>query len=109
MNDELRKDILFFLTKMHELSHEDKIRLLVNLFEKNLILKQSSLRIGFVDFNSIISRSKNLVAQASLPVKIGNKQLDYSEINQAMMVMAVVEFLNSKDALKKEVLLEGER
>lgn len=109
MDNDIRKDILFFLNKAHELSHEDKVNLLSNLFEKNMILKQSSLRIGYIDFNSIISRSKDLVTQAALPVKIGKKQLDYSEIGLAMIVLAVIEFLNSKDALKKEVSFEGER
>lgn len=107
--DEARKDIAFFLSKKNELSHEDQKKLLLNLFEKNLILKQTSLRIGFVDLNSIISRSKDLVVQAKLPMKIGKHTLDYTEVNLAMVVMAVIEFLNSKDALKKDVAYEDGR
>lgn len=101
--EDIEQDVLEFLSKVDHLSDRDRRELLMNMFRKHLTLNQSEFKFIYTDLSNIISMAKDEISKISLPMKLGKNELIYSEVNHFAMVLACIQFLNSKDALKKMI------
>ena len=102
----LESQIREYLAKAEGLSHEFKVKMLQNLIEKIIIVSSGSLLLSKTDLGQIVGRAKQIHSSISLPIKVSNSELDYSEVNHLCMVLSVLDWLTVRDALKKQIELE---
>lgn len=102
----LEKQVREYLTTAESLGFQDRVLLLINLIEKITIIDRGNLNFTKQNLSEITSRAKSIFANTPMPIKVSGSELDYSEINQFAMVMATVDFLTLRDALKKQIEVE---
>lgn len=97
----IESDINSFLGSLQGLDNNARKDLLKNLIQKHIILTESDLVIDYYDTINMMGRASSIYAQMPVPVTISGKRLDATQLSSYAMLQSVVEFLNSKGAIKR--------
>lgn len=100
---ELEVDIKRFFEEMENQCHNDRVKSLRLLFEKHLHLNTSSYMMDKHDLFTIISSAKNLFANKTMPIHLGDKKrlVPKGDIANLCVVEATVSLLNNKKCFNK--------
>jgi len=99
--EDFELDLGLYLAKEKELSPEDKRRLLMAIFEKQLILNSSDFKVDYFDFQKVRGDTINMLATANTRIKMDRKELSDQEVAHVFLLENFISFLNSKGALKR--------
>jgi hypothetical protein len=104
--EEIEQDVLDFLSKVDNLSDNDRKQLLMLLFNKHLILNKSNVMISYNDFQYVLNLAKKIYSEESFPIKIEDdkkvlREVPPSEVGHYCLMESVICLLNKKEALKK--------
>jgi len=104
--DFLKQQVREYLATAETLGQEEKVLLLVNLLEKITILDRATINFTRTDLNLIKATAHRIFLDTKLPLVISGKETDHSDVPHYSMVMATVEYLTLRDALKKQIEVE---
>jgi len=104
--DFLKQQAREYLHTAEKLGQEEKVILLVNLLEKVSILDGATVNFTRTDFQAVKSAAHRIFLDTKLPLVISGKETDHSDVPHYSMIMATVEFLKLRDALKKQIEVE---
>lgn len=94
------RDYLEADTKMHQ---DEKLRLLMGIFNKHFGLDEVGHLISSQDISNIVDLAKVQCARASLPLRISNREMDQSYLPHVSVIEAFVVYANKNKLLKKLV------
>jgi len=99
--DEIKQDAINFVRNSEKMNDQDKVELLVKMFDKYLQIYKSDYYMGHHDMRSIIEGAIGKFREASLPTYIEGKRVSPTEQNNLCIMEAAISFLNSQDLLKR--------
>jgi hypothetical protein len=105
---QIEADVNLFLQKFEEFDKQSRKELLMTLFSKHLLLNEAPLRVTRFDFEYILSQAKSEYAKLRLPMKLSNTTVYASELPNICFVKAVAQYLNSKNALRRQFDFDSE-
>ena len=98
---EVQRDIDEFLTQEETLNRGARRALLLALFDKHFCLSTSDLMMGPGDLAEIKALAGTAILRASLPVEIGGKAVESSDLRTLAVVEGFVAYMNAANALKR--------
>lgn len=101
--DTLDFDVENFFKEIENQNANDQRQTLRNLMDKYIHLTQSEYLMDSSDLLRIITLSKTIFANKTMPIYLGEKNKRVSDGDQANLciIEATIAFLNSKECLKK--------
>lgn len=104
LKDKIKQDVFKLVENTQDSSMQHRRDEINNLIDKYIIEKNEKISIGESEFCGIISKAIQIFANDKVAT-IGKRPLSGQEFANLCIVEATLEFLNSKDALRKVVLI----
>lgn len=101
--NEIEREILEYLNQEPNLRRQDRVKFLMAIINKHLEFSKLEHAINYYDLQNIISVAKNGWTRETLPMFVSGKQIESSEVGNAMVVEATLGYLNRHTLLKKLV------
>lgn len=107
--DQIEQEMRNYLEASKKLSTEERTRRLSEMFDKNFIMDKNEHKIKAKDLHDIISMAKMLWTQTAMPMRVTGYQLEPHEVNHAVLIDAVVSYLNKNKLLRHLVKFDKTR
>lgn len=101
--EQIEQELRGYLETDKQLRQDDKLRALMGIFNKHFGLDKIDHVINAKDISNIVDAAKVRCAQASLPLRISNKEMDQSFLPHVSVIEAFVSYANKNKLLKKLV------
>lgn len=98
---QIERDLLDYLEKEPNLRRVDRLAYLRTIFNKHLEVNQLEHVVTSQDLMLTISDAKKHLVKSKLPVRIGNKQLDYAEAIHVAVLEAFILYLGRMKLVRK--------
>lgn len=100
---EVETDIREFLIKYPHMSHEDRIKYLMAVFDKHFIFQKLDYVLTYHDFFDIVSSAKQRYPQLKTPMMISKRDINGHDLAHVALIESIVSFLYSRELLKKMI------
>lgn len=107
--DKIEQEMRNYLEVSKNLSSEERKKRLGELFDRNFIMDNNEHKIKAKDLHDIISMAKMLWTQTALPMRVTGYQLEPYEVNHAVLIEALVGYLNRNRLLRHLVKFDKTR
>jgi len=100
---EISRDVLEFLSSIEKMNHSGKIELLSILLKKYAVLGTSDIMMDKKDLESILSRSKQIYIEKSMPIEIRGSEtpVHQPEVPNLCVIEATIGHLNKLGCFKR--------
>lgn len=102
-SEKLNCDILNFFKEIENQSPSDRIISLRLLLDKYIHMTKCDFMMDRIDFNEIVSNAKKIMAEKTMPVKIGKSDspIFETEMVSLCIIESTIMSLNKRGCLKK--------
>lgn len=106
MNDpkeKIRQELSEYVAMEEHCNKEDRIKLLMAIFEKSFVFTKTLHLITADDILLISSLAKNKYGEMSVPMFVGDKKMAYDDLRIIALVEAFIGYMNLNHLSRKEV------
>lgn len=99
--EQIERDLKEYLAKEPNLKREERLRYLLNVFDKHFTFRKLEHVINHHDLFNIVARSKSAFASMVMPTYVTKKKIDSTDASAIAMIESIVSYLNQHDLIKK--------